>query len=84
MNIFMDFLPIIIPSAISIIFIIITIILKKSKDSMTGIAKETSEFLLAVADGLKDRVVTPKELQKMIDEMGDVIEEARKLLNKES
>ena len=80
----MGFLPIIIPSALAIIFAVLTIILKKHKDSMTGIAKESSEFLLTVVDALKDRVVTPEELQKMIDEMGDVIEEARKLLNKES
>ena len=80
----LNFLPVIIPSAVSIIFIILTIVLKLGKDSMTGIAKESSEFLLAVVDAVKDKVVTPEELQKMIDEMGDVIEEARKLLNKEN
>ena len=78
------FLPIIIPSALTIIFAVIAIVLKKHKDSMTGLAKETSEFLLTVVDAVKDRVITPEELQKMIDEMGDVIEEARKLLDKES
>jgi len=78
----LDYLPIVIPSLLTIIFAVLAIVLKWQKDNMTGLAKEVSEFLIAVCDGMKDKTVTPKELQKMIKEMNDVIEEARKLINK--
>jgi len=79
----LELLPVVIPSLVATIFAIISFVLKLKKDSMAGMSKEVSEFLLAIYEGYKDGTLTTAELKKIMDEGQDVIEEAQKLLGKE-
>lgn len=76
----MSYLPVIIPAAVSVALIALSVILKLQKDEIAGIGKEVTEFLLVVHEGVADGTVTPEELQKMVDEMEDVLEKAAELL----
>uniref|UniRef100_A0A6M3J5K6 Holin n=1 Tax=viral metagenome TaxID=1070528 RepID=A0A6M3J5K6_9ZZZZ len=71
---------VIIPSVIAIILGMVSIVLKLKKDSMTGMSKELSEFVLSIIEASKDRQFTQSEILKIISEGEDVIREAKKLL----
>ena len=73
-------LPVLIPSLVAVLLAVIAFFLKLKKDSMTGMNKELTEFVLAVVEGAKDTKFTQKEILKIIREFEDVIAEARKLL----
>ena len=75
-------LPIIIPSAVAIILAIVAYVLKLKANSMTGMSKELSELVLKIVDAAKDRRFTQAEIRDIIKEAQDVIDEAKKLLEK--
>jgi len=79
-----DFLPVIIPSAVALIFLVLSIVLKMRKDSMVGLSKEMAELLLSVYESMKDNTLTPEELERIMKEGQDVIDEAAKFFNKEN
>lgn len=76
-----ELLPVIIPSATTLIFAALAFFLKLKKDSMEGVGKEVSELVLKLVDAAKDRKFTQQEIKDIITEAQDVIEEAKKLLN---
>ena len=71
---------IIVPSVVAVLLGIICTWLKFKKDSMTGMSKELSEFVIAIVEASKDRQFTQAEILKIIAEGEDVINEAKKLL----
>jgi hypothetical protein len=75
-----DYLIVVIPSAVAFILAVVAFVLKMKKDDLQGISKEASELLLAIVEGVKDGKLTQEELLKIIQEGSDVIDEARKLL----
>jgi len=77
----MGILSALLPSIVAIVMIIVSIVLKAKKDSMTGMSKELSELVLTIIEAAKDKHFTQKEILKIIKEGEDVVEEAKKLLN---
>jgi len=75
-----DYLIVVIPSAVAFILAVVAFVLKMKKDDLQGMSKEASELLLALVEGVKDGKLTQEELLKIIQEGSDVIDEARKLL----
>jgi hypothetical protein len=78
-----ELLPVVIPSATTLIFAVLVFFLKLKKDSMEGLGKEVSELVLKIVDSAKDRKFTQQEIRDIITEAQDVIEEAKNLLNSE-
>jgi len=78
----MELIPIIIPSVTTFLFAVLAWVFKKRTDSLTGLCKEVSEFVLKIVDASKDKKFTQSEMNDIIKEAQDVIEEARKLMAK--
>jgi len=76
----MELLPVIIPSVVAVISIIVSFVLKMGKDKLKGMSKEVAELLVVVCDGYKDGKLTTTEIKAIIKEGQDVIDEARLLL----
>jgi len=75
-------IPVIIPSVVALVAIIIAIVKQKDHDIYKGMGKEVSELLLSVYKGFKDRHLTKAEIQDIMEQAQDVMEEARKLADK--
>jgi methionine synthase II (cobalamin-independent) len=75
-----ELLPVIIPILTTLIFAVLSFVLKMRKDEMEGLGKEVSELVLKLVDAAKDRHFTQQEIKDIITEAQDVIEEAKKLL----
>ena len=75
-----ELIIVVLPSVVAAIFAVVAFILKRKKDSMQGMSKEISEFLLTIIDAAKDKYFSQEEMLKIIKEGKDVIEEAEKLL----
>ena len=76
-----ELIPVIIPYLIALILAVLSYVLKMKKDSMTGLSKELTEFILAVYESAKDGKLTTQEIQKMLDELDDIPPELNKLLD---
>uniref|UniRef100_A0A6M3J2E9 Holin n=1 Tax=viral metagenome TaxID=1070528 RepID=A0A6M3J2E9_9ZZZZ len=80
MDLWLEIIILVIPSAIAIILAIAGFALKMKKDSMTGMSKELSELVLKIVDAAKDKNFTQREILDIIKEAEDVINEGKKLL----
>lgn len=78
-----ELLPTIIPLVIAVILAVVALVLKLKKDEMKGLGKEVSELMLKIVDAAKDRHFSQEEILDIIQEAQDVVNEAKKLLNRE-